>query len=68
MLASGRRIVTNTELASLVSDISNRHVHVISDSYEAGEMIDGKFISFEINAGSPLWKSRFAFRGRRKEP
>lgn len=54
------------ELASCVSDISSKHVDVVSDPYEAGEMIDGTPISFKINADFPLWKPLFTLRERMK--
>lgn len=53
------RIVTNTELASLISEISGKHVEIVPGPYEAGEIIHGKPISFEINTDSPLWKPQF---------
>ena len=56
------RIVTNTELASLVSEISGKHVKVVPGPYEAGETINGRPISFEIGADSPMWKPRFTLR------
>ena len=53
------KIVTNTELASLILRISGKQVDVVPEPYEAGEMIDGKPISFDIDSNSPLWKPRF---------
>ena len=59
---AGNQIVTNAELASLIAKISGREVEVIPGPYEAGEMVDGKPISFDIDADSPLWKPQFTLR------
>lgn len=53
-------IVTNMELAGLITKISGRSdVEIIPAEYEAGEMIDGKPVSFDIDSYSPLWKPKF---------
>lgn len=56
------QIVTNAELASLVSKISGKQVPIIHEPYEAGELVDGKPISFGIDADSPLWKPQFTLQ------
>lgn len=57
------QIVTNMTLAKLVADIANRDdINIIPSSYEAGELINGKPISFEIDGDFSLWKPRFTLR------
>ena len=57
------RIVTNTQLAQLVAEIGGRKDAVITPGpYEAGEMVNGKPISFEVEGHSPLWTPRFTLR------
>ena len=54
------RIVTNVELAKLVAEIGKRgNAEITPGPYEAGEMVDGKPISFEIDDRSPLWRPKF---------
>ena len=58
------RIVTNVELARLVAEIGGRgNVEITPGPYEAGEMVDGKPISFEIDDRSPLWRPKFTLEG-----
>lgn len=59
---AGNQIVTNAELASLIAKISGSEVEVIHEPYEAGEMVDGKPISFDIDSDSPLWKPQFTLQ------
>ena len=54
------RIVTNVELARLVAEIGGMgNAEITPGPYEAGEMVDGKPISFEIDDRSPLWRPKF---------
>ena len=54
------RIVTNISLARLVAGIGRREdIEIVSGPYEAGEIVDGKPISFEIDDSSSLWQPRF---------
>lgn len=53
-------IVTNMHLARLVARIGGRDdMEITPGPYEAGELVDGKPISFEIDGRSPLWNPRF---------
>lgn len=57
------RIVANTELARLVVELGGRDdIDIIPGPYEAGELVDGKPVSFDIEGDSPLWKPRFTLR------
>ena len=56
------RIVTNMELARMVSDMSGNNMEIEPGPYEPGEMVDGKPISFNIGGDSPLWKPRFTLK------
>ena len=57
------QIVTNNQLAQLVAEIGGRKDAVITPGpYEAGEMVDGRPVSFEIEGHSPLWKPKFTLR------
>lgn len=57
------KIVTNMELARLVAEICGREdMEITPGPYEAGEMVDGKPISFRVDADSPLWKPKFTLR------
>ena len=62
------RIVTNVELARLVAEIGGRgNAEITPGPYEAGEMVDGKPISFEIDDRSPLWRPKFTLeKGMRR--
>ena len=57
---SGNQIVTNMYLAKLVADIGRRsNTKIVQGPYEAGEIVDGKPISFDIDSQSPLWRPKF---------
>ena len=57
------RIVTNTQLTRLVAEIGGRRdIRITLGPYEAGELVDGKPVSFEVEGRSPLWKPRFTLR------
>ena len=56
------RIVTNMELARMVSELSGNEMEIEPGQYEPGEMVDGKPISFNIGGDSPLWKPRFTLK------
>lgn len=56
------RIVTNTELARMISDMAGTNMEIEPGPYEAGELVDGKPISFHIGGDSPLWKPRFTLK------
>ncbi len=54
------RIVTNTYLAKLVADIGGKSdTKIVPGPYEAGEIVDGKPISFDIDSQSSLWRPKF---------
>ena len=55
----GNSIVTNMELARMVAGIAGSCVQITPGTYESGEMLRGKPISFGIEAKSPLWRPRF---------
>lgn len=56
-------IVTNVQLAQLVAEIGGREDVVITPGpYEAGEMVDGRPVSFDIEGHSSLWKPKFTLR------
>ena len=62
------RIVANVELARLVAEIGGRgNAEITPGPYEAGEMVDGKPISFEIDDRSPLWRPKFTPGGGHEE-
>ncbi len=57
------RIVTNTQLARLIAEVGGRKdTRITPGPYEAGELVDGKPILFEVEGHSPLWKPRFTLR------
>lgn len=56
------RIVTNMELARMVSELSGNEMEIEPGPYEPGEMVNGKPISFHIGGDSPLWKPRFTLK------
>lgn len=57
------RIVTNTQLTRLVAEMGGRKdIRITLGPYEAGELVDGKPVSFEVEGRSPLWKPRFTLR------
>ena len=43
------------------------NVEITPGQYEAGEMVDGKPISFEIDDHSPLWRPKFTLGGGYEE-
>lgn len=57
------RIVTNMQLARLVAEVGGKEdAKITPEPYEAGELVDGRPISFEVEGDSPLWKPRFTLR------
>ena len=57
---AGNQIVTNMYLAKLVADIGGKNdTKIVQGPYEAGEIVDGKPISFDIDSQSPLWRPKF---------
>lgn len=56
-------IVTNMQLARLVADIGGvKDAVIIPGPYEAGELLDGRPVSFEIEGHSDLWQPRFTLK------
>ncbi len=56
-------IVTNMQLARLVADIGGVKDAVITPGpYEAGELLDGRPVSFEVEGHSDLWQPRFTLK------
>ena len=59
---ANNEIVTNMSLAKLVASYGKNNVVITEDSYEAGEIIDGKPISFEIDTDDEslvIWDPKF---------
>ena len=57
---AGNQIVTNMHLARLVAGIGKRDdIGITPGPYEAGEVVDGKPISFEIDSESSMWQPGF---------
>ena len=47
----------------MVAEIGGRKdIRITLGPYEAGELVDGKPVSFEVEGRSPLWKPRFTLR------
>lgn len=49
-------IVTNMSLAKLIVGIGKKDTVIGTGTYEPGELIDGKPLSFSVDTSSPLWK------------
>ena len=60
-------IVANTTLAKLIVKVGGSQVGIGTSEYEAGELVDGKPISFDVDSRSPLWNPKFTLEeGMRK--
>jgi dTDP-glucose 4,6-dehydratase len=59
----GDKVITNAELAQLVSKIMGKKLKVFEDAYEAGELINGKPIGFTVDCSITRelmgWKPKF---------
>jgi nucleoside-diphosphate-sugar epimerase len=54
----GNETPTNLELAKMIMGVAGQSVAITRGQYEAGELIDGKPISFEVGSNSPLWQPK----------
>ena len=60
-------IVANTTLAKLIVKIGDSKVGISTSGYEAGELVDGKPISFNVDSKSSIWNPKFTLEeGMRK--
>jgi dTDP-glucose 4,6-dehydratase len=65
------RITTNIELANLISYIADSDTDIIEDEYEAGEVVNGKPVTFVQNAVETReflnWKPNYSLENSLKE-
>lgn len=58
----GNEMVTNIELAKIVMELAGHPIKITQGGYEAGEIVDGRPISFRVGSDSPIWRPKYTLR------